>query len=194
MLNVAPDRRGLMPDDALARMKEFKSAIDQTSSEDLAAGKKITASNVRGNDPRFAAENLIDGKNETYWASDDNVTSASFEVDLGGGVEFNVVRIEELIELGQRVSEYKLDAFTDGTWREIGRGKTIGHKKLDRVPKVRASKVRLTITKSLACPVIRAFGLHLDTVSPAEFFEPASANKEVVRGTRATSRPRNPSN
>jgi alpha-L-fucosidase len=191
MLNVAPDRRGLFPDDALARMKEFKSALDQTFSKDLAAGKKIAASNVRGNDPKFAAENLLDGKNETYWATDDNVTNASVEVDLGGEVEFNVVRIEEVIELGQRVGEYKIEAFADGSWREIGGGKTIGHRKLDRVPKISASKVRLTIVKSRACPVIRSFGLHLDTVSPAEFFEPALANKELVRGTRATSRQSN---
>jgi alpha-L-fucosidase len=188
MLNVAPDRRGLFPDDALARMKEFKSAIDQIFSNDLAAGRKIAASNVRGNDPKFAAENLLDGKNDTCWATDDNVTNASVEIDLGGEVGFNVVRIEEMIELGQRVSEYKIEAFANGAWRDIGGGKTIGHCKLDRVPKIKASKVRFTITRSRACPMIRSFGLHLDAVSPKEFFEPALANKEVVRGARAATR------
>ena len=93
--------------------------------------------------------------------------------------------MEEPIELGQRVAEYKVEAFANGEWKQISSGKTIGHKKLDRVPKLKANKIRLTITKSLAAPAIRAIGVHLDTVSPPEYFEPKLANKEVAKGTRA---------
>jgi alpha-L-fucosidase len=189
MLNVAPDKRGLFSDECLARLREFHDALKKIFGTDLAAGKKATASNVRGNDSKFAAENVLDGNNETYWATDDDVTTPTIEIDLGGDVEFNVIRTEEMISLGQRVAEYKLEALVDGNWKQIGGGKTIGNRKLDRVPRTKASKIRLTITKSRACPTIRAIGVHLDGVSPPEVFEPALANKEVVRGTRATTRP-----
>src|SRR5207244_2752562 len=118
-------------------------------------------------------------------STDDDVITPSIEIDLGGDVEFNVLRYEEMISLGQRVAEYQVEAFVDGQWKQIASGKTIGNRKLDRVPKLKASKIRLTITKALASPAIRSIGVHLDTISPAEYFEPAMANMEIARGTRA---------
>jgi alpha-L-fucosidase len=94
-----------------------------------------------------------------------------------------------MISLGQRVAEYKVEAWDEATkgWRPVSQGTTIGYRKLDRFPKVRASKVRLTIVKTLACPTIKSFGVHLDTVSAPESFEPAKAKAEYQR----TARPRN---
>lgn len=96
-------------------------------------------------------------------------------MDLGGEREFNVVRSEEAVALGQRVEEYRIDAWTGGAWKQVAQGTTIGYRKLDRFPKVKASKVRLIILTSLAPPAIRSFGVHLDAISPAESFEPANA-------------------
>ena len=77
-----------------------------------------------------------------------------------------------MISLGQRVQRYRVEAWSGGTWQTVVEGTTIGHRKLDRIQRVRASKVRLTILQARACPVIRSFGLHLDTVSPpASFLE-----------------------
>ncbi len=181
LLNVAPDRRGQFSDETVQRLHEFRAALDKIFGTDLAAHKQASASNVRGNDPAFGAAMAVDGDKQTYWATDDGVTSASLEVDLGGEAEFNVVRTEEAIQLGQRVQEYKIEARSQasGDWKTIVNGTTIGHCKLDRFPKTKASKLRLTIVKALACPTIRTFGAHLDTVSPPESFEPASALAEV---------------
>jgi alpha-L-fucosidase len=119
----------------------------------------------------------VDGRKDTYWATDDGVTSASLEVNLGAETELNVIRTEEVIQLGQRVQEYKVEIWNDasGAWNSIVQGTTIGHCKLDRFPRVKTSKLRLTIVKALACPTIRSFGAFLDTVSPPESFEPAKA-------------------
>ena len=109
------------------------------------------------------------------------MTTATLEVDLGGEQEFNVVRLEEMLTLGQRVAEYKIEAWNDGSknWQELNHGFTIGYRKLDRFPKVKASKVRLTILQARACPTIKSFGVHLDTISSDDSFEPAKANMEV---------------
>ncbi len=181
MLNVAPDRRGKFSDASLVRLREFRAALDSIFKRDFAAGRPATATNVRGNDPAFGAGAAVDGDKATYWATDDGVTTASLEVDLGSEVEFNVIRTEEMISLGQRVERYRVE-IPDGTgWRTIAQGSTIGYRKLDRIPKVKAAKVRLTILAARACPTIRGFGLHLDTISPAESFEPANANAEYMR-------------
>lgn len=187
LLNVAPDKRGLFSDESVKRLHEFHDALQKIFGTDFAVGKTATASNVRGNDPAFGADKAVDGDKDTYWATDDGVTNATLEVDLGAEQEFNVVRLEEMITLGQRVAEYKIDAWDDAakTWKELNHGSTIGYRKLDRFPKVKSSKVRLTILRARACPAIKSFGVHLDTISPPEDFEPEKANFEVKAGTRA---------
>jgi alpha-L-fucosidase len=186
LLNVAPDKRGLFSDESVARLHEFHAALQKIFGTDFAAGKKATASNVRGNDPTFGPAMALDGDKQTYWATDDGVvTNATLTVDLGGEKEFNVVRLEEMISLGQRVAEYKLEAWDEGKWKELNHGSTIGYRKLDRFPKTKASRVRLTILQSRACPAIKSLGVHLDTVSPPDSFEPRNANLEIRPGTHA---------
>src|SRR5579862_736720 len=187
LLNVAPDKRGLFSDESVQRLHEFHDALGKIFGRDFAAGKKATASNVRGNDPAFGADKALDDDKNTYWATDDGITNATLEVDLGGEQTFNVVRLEEMITLGQRVAEYKIEAWDDDSqnWKELNHGFTIGYRKLDRFPKTKSSRVRLTILRSLACPTIKSFGIHLDTVSPPRYFEPDRANFEVKSGTRA---------
>ncbi len=183
LLNVAPDRRGLFSDDSVARLRQFHAALEKIFGTDLAAGRNASATSVRGRDPGFGPDKALDGKKETYWTTDDDVTTGSLTVDLGSEAEFNVTRLEEMIGLGQRVQEYKIEAWsaTTSAWKPLVQGTTIGYRKLDRFPKVTASKLRLTILKSLACPAIKSFGVHRDTVSPPESFEPVNALAEYKR-------------
>jgi alpha-L-fucosidase len=187
LLNVAPDKEGRFSDDSVNRLQEFHHAVQTIFGTDYAAGKTAVASNVRGNDPAFGPDKTLDGNSKTYWATDDGVTNGWIEVNLGGEKQFNVIRTEEMIGLGQRVAEYKLEVWDDAAkdWKEVNHGYTIGYRKLDRFPTVKASRVRLTILKSRACPTIKSIGVHLDTISPPESFEPANANLEVKPGTRA---------
>ncbi len=66
----------------------------------------------------------------------------------------HVVTMEQ-ISLGERVLEYVLEAESRGRWIELARGTAIGHKKIDTFPAVKASRIRLTITRSVEKPVIR---------------------------------------
>jgi alpha-L-fucosidase len=180
LLNVAPDRRGLFSDESLARLKEFRAALDTIFGTNLAAGKSIVAANVRGGDSFYGPERMLDDDKTTYWATDDGIAMSSFEVDLGSEQDFNVIRMEEAIALGQRVLQYEVQVSgvaDAGAWRSIVQGTTIGYRKLDRFPRLTASKIRVTIQKSLASPVLRGFGVHLDTISPPDSFLPANALK-----------------
>lgn len=162
LLNVPLNKDGLVPDADAQRLRELHAAIQKMTATDFAAGKPAIASNVRGNDPAFGSDKALDGDPKTYWATDDGVTNATLEVDLGGGKTFNVVRMEEAISLGQRVQKYEVEAFIKGEWKQVSSGTAIGHRKLDRFPPVTASKVRLTILAARACPAISGFGVHLD--------------------------------
>ena len=62
--------------------------------------------------------------------------------------------MQEYIPLGQRVQEFSVEAFVDGSWKELAKATTIGYKRILRLPTTTASKLRFTINKAKACPVI----------------------------------------
>jgi alpha-L-fucosidase len=154
LLNIPPDRRGLIHEHDVERLNELAVVLEKTFASDLACGKPATADNVRGGDPRFGSARLTDGDRATYWAADDDVRRATVEVDFGKPVEFDRVRIQEHIELGQRVAEFTVEARVDGQWQEIGQGFTIGARRILRTPRVTADRLRVNLTNCLACPTL----------------------------------------
>lgn len=154
LLNFPVDTRGLIHEKDVEQIMKLAEAVKADFAVNLAQGKKAEASNVRGNSKKYKAGNVTDGNPETYWATDDQVTEASVTIDLGMETEFNRFLVQEYIPLGQRIKSFTLEIFTGGEWKEIDRQTTIGRKRILRFPNVTASKVRLNITGSKACPVI----------------------------------------
>jgi len=161
LLNLPPDKRGLIHENDVQRLGEFRKALNAIFDENLAAGAKATASNVRGGDPAFAADKITDGDPETYWTTDDWTASPMVEFDLGKECTFNVAELAEYIKIGQRIAQFVLEVPDGAGWKEFARGTTVGYKRLLRFDTVTASKVRLRILDSRVCPTLSGFGLYL---------------------------------
>jgi alpha-L-fucosidase len=162
LLNLPPDRRGRIHESDERSLRGFRRLVDATFSVDLARGARARASSVRGGDARFAAANVLDGKRDTYWATDDAVTTPELVLDLDRAVTFNVMSLREHLPLGQRVEDWALDAWAKGAWHEVARGTAIGSRRLWRGDEVTTDRVRLRITKSPVCPAIAELSLHLE--------------------------------
>lgn len=100
LLNVPPDRRGLVHETDLASLEGLPGWCARPSKTNLAAKAGITASSVRGNHRRFDPRNLLDGDPESYWASDDAATNPEITLDFGRPVRFNLLRPRERLPLG----------------------------------------------------------------------------------------------
>jgi alpha-L-fucosidase len=161
ILNIPPDRRGQIHEKDAQALRQWRKILDATFAVDLARDAKATAGNTRGNDPRFAPGNVVDGNRETYWATDDATTTAELVLDLGKPVTFNVVRVREYLPLGQRVDAIALDSWDGQAWKEFATATSIGNQRLLRTPSLTTSKVRLRVTKAAACPAISEVGLFL---------------------------------
>jgi len=164
LLNVPPDRRGRIHERDEESLRGFGRRLEAIFGRDLAQGATATASNVRGGDPRFGAANVLDGRRDTYWTTDDGITTAELVLELGRAVTFGVVSLSEHLPLGQRVEGWALDAWTEGAWRELGRGEAIGSRRLWRGDVVTTDRVRLRITKAPVPPAIAEVSLHLEPV------------------------------
>jgi len=160
LLNFPVMPSGLINDKDVAAARGFAKTVKYAFATNLSANKPATASNVRGGDKRFGAPNATDDNPETYWATDDSVSSASLEINLGRPVRFNRFVAGEYIKLGQRVKAFAVDAWIDGGWKELSAATTVGYKRILRFRTVTASKVRLRITAAKGCVLIAGTGVY----------------------------------
>jgi alpha-L-fucosidase len=154
LLNFPVDQRGLIHEKDVEQVMKLANVLKQDFANNLAKGKKFTATNTRGNSSTYSVDNVNDNNKETYWATDDNVTSASITIDLGTETEVNRFLAQEYIALGQRVQKFTLEAMVNNSWKEIASETTIGYKRILRFPTVKTSQLRFNITHSKACPLI----------------------------------------
>ncbi|MEZ4771830.1 MAG: alpha-L-fucosidase [Bacteroidia bacterium] len=160
LLNFPVDQRGLIHPADSARIIELADVIRRDFATDLAKGKKVETSTARGGSSKFGGNNITDANTETYWTTDDGVTSASLTIDLGGETEFNRVVLQEYIRLGQRVDSFTVDAKEGGEWKTLANQTTIGYKRILRLPNTLATHVRITIVSAKACPLISNVGIY----------------------------------
>jgi len=165
LLNVPPDRRGLIQEADAESLRGFGRIMNATFGRNLAQGARVKASNVRAGNRQFHPAHLLDDKPGSYWATDDNVSEAEVLFELRNTVSFDLVRLRETIALGQRIGAFTVEYWKDGAWSTFGAGTSIGSCRILRSPQtVSSNRLRLKITESAACPALSEFGLFAMTV------------------------------
>lgn len=165
LMNVSPNADGLIDDDTVSRLKEFKAWVDALHTNDLARSGKVSAESVRGQARRFGPEQVADGNFDTYYATDDGVTNAVIEVDLGRVQQVGGFILQEYIPLGQRVDGYTIECLVGGKWVSVFTGRKIGYQRIILAGRASVANikfpetdgVRLKIDQALACPLISTF-------------------------------------
>ena len=150
VLGVAPDRRGLLPDADVQRLKEFGAALRQRY------GNNLAERHVRSNAEQDLA---LDGNPDTFWSAPAGSHHAALEVSFDTPITFDHALTMEWLNAGQHVQKYSVEVYREGKWLEVVRGEAIGHKKIDAFPPVSASRVRLNILSSSGEAHIREFQL-----------------------------------
>jgi len=161
-LNLPPDRRGQINEHDVQSLREFRRILDETFATNLAAEAKASASNVRGQAKKFAPANLVDGRRDTFWTTDDAERTPELTFEWNHPVHFNVVDLREYLPLGQRVEAFALDQWKDGQWVEFSRGTSIGNRRLLRDDYVTTDRVRLRITQAPVCPALSEVGFYAE--------------------------------
>ena len=133
LLNIPPDKRGLIHEIDAARIKEFGAYIKQTF-----------------------AKSYIANLNKTWRAT----AGESREFEIKKGAKVNTLLLQEDIAEGQRVESFLVECFEGDEWRELCTGTTIGYKRLLRFDDCHAERLRITITQTRATANIKSVGLY----------------------------------
>ena len=151
LLNIGVDRRGLVNEHDAQRLREFKRALDAEFGQEVRP-VSVKASHTRGRG--FEATQVLDDKLNTYWATPENVTNATLDLDFGREVEFNRLLLQENIALGQRVKKFSLQVWNGTAFIEAARATTIGYKRILRFPTVKTRRARLVVEDAKTGPTI----------------------------------------
>ena len=154
LLNLPPDRRGQRHERDVASLRGFKQIMDATFGRNLADGASISASNVRGDDPRWRPHCVLDDDRQTYWATDDDVTTASLTLHFADPVRFNIVSMREFLPLGQRIDDWLIETWDGASWQLFAQGTGISARRIVRGEHRVTGALRVTFSNAAACPAI----------------------------------------
>ena len=154
LLNIPPNKNGLVSDADVKNLKEWKSKFDATFNDNKLKGATVKSANG------VNAASVIDDKFETYFTTKGNDSTTSIEFNLKSSATFNVLMLQENITKGQRVEKFTAEYFKDGAWHTFTEGTTIGYKRLLKFDNTTADKIRINITASRANPTLSEAGLY----------------------------------
>ncbi len=157
LLNVPPDKRGLIHESDAAAMREMRRILEATFGASAAAGAKAKA-DTRA--PGHGAELILDGDPASYWQAEPEAEAAVITLRLAKTGTFDCAMLQEAIGVGQRIEAFRLESRQGETWTGFARGTTVGAKRLLRFAPVTTDAIRIIIEQSRLNPTLAAFGLH----------------------------------
>ena len=161
LLNFPPDRRGLIhPTDSLNAVS-FHLRVQKELADNLLSSAKVSASDERGG--QFKVRAVTDGKYDTYWATNDGVTTADLTFTFSQPTKMNRVMIQEYIPLGQRVKSFVVEYKKGDQWLSVKCNEettTVGYKRLLRFEMIETEELRIRFTDARACLCINEVGAY----------------------------------
>jgi alpha-L-fucosidase len=120
ILNLPPDRRGLLHEQDVAALRAWKELKDQAFAVNLAEDA------------------------DSYWHS----SIATLQIAFPNSRQVSYIVLQEDIRLGQQVEAFTVEAQIGNQWKRIGKGTTIGHKRILPITPVETNALRITITEA----------------------------------------------
>lgn len=166
ILNVAPNRDGLIDDNAVAALKEIGKTWKNEGALPMipAYSNPIISSNLAKKKPANASWSddmwIMDFANDdnftTSWQSNATIKNPWYEVVFEKDITFNTIVIAES---HSNINKYRLEYKENGKWKPILTGTEEGRIKIHRFNSRKGSSVRIWIDGSKETPDIAEFGV-----------------------------------
>ena len=143
LLNIPPNREGLLSDQDVASIIGFRKILNETFATNFA----------RGN----VASSLTDKKLNTFILLKAN---QPLVIDFKKPVEIDRAMLQENIATGQRIVKALIEYWDGTTWEKLDEFTTVGYKRLLRFDVHTTQKIRLTILESKGIVQLAEIGFY----------------------------------
>lgn len=150
-LNVPPDRRGRIHEEDKKSLSGFRALLDELYSRNFASGARAEASSSTNG---YGAKWVLDRKRATYWAAGPKDAQPSVTLKLPETSTFDVIRLAEPVQLGQRIRKFRVDVREDGRFVKWVEGSSVGARVILKGKPVTTDEVRVVLEDSKAVPAL----------------------------------------
>lgn len=167
ILNVAPNRDGLLDDNTLAALKEIgklwnnKGPLPQLPPADapiISPNLALhQAANSSWSDDMWIMDFANDDNFNTEWRSNPTVKKPWYEIEFDRDKAFNTIVIAEK---QSNIKKYKLKYCLNGVWKTIFSGENDKKIKIHRFDRVWGGKIRMSIESYRTTPSIAEFEVY----------------------------------
>ncbi len=171
ILNVAPNKDGLIDDNALEALKVIgKNWSNAGPLEQLPAlDAPIISSNLATNKPTNSSwsddMNIMDFANDdrysSSWVSNHTVKQPWIEIDLKKATGFNAISITES---NPNIKKYRIEYFSNGSWKTLLEGDVSKNVKVHRFASVKGSKIKIHILEARRRVSISEIGVYNEKI------------------------------
>lgn len=164
LLNLPPDKRGLIHENDARRMAELGQVIRTVFDQNLASGALAVAEESL--DDNHNAMRMLDGNKDSYWRPREGTERAVIDIDLKSVRTFDTIVLQEHIRSGQRIEKLRIEVLEDDTWKPLAGCTIVGYKRILTFDKTTARQIRLVIEESRWCPTISGFEVYNNEGNP----------------------------
>ena len=140
LLNIPPNREGKFPDKDVSVLREVGKRVRETYQNNLF-------------DKATGPKEVLDNNDDTYITLDKG--SEGIIISTPSPVTINRLAIrEDVASRGERVVRHAVDAYINGSWKEIMQSTNIGFRRILRFPEITTDKIRIRVLESRLVPAI----------------------------------------
>lgn len=160
LLNVCPDKNGLIPAQDVEVLKQFKALRESAFRNNMIQNASISASSQMGASNKFSVKNCLDGDPETFWTTKVAISDAELIIELNDAISPKYLIMQEYIKNGQRIKSFTIEGWNGSSWQLLGEGTTVGHKRILPLNSVSCSKFRISVKGLRSCPQLSTIELY----------------------------------
>lgn len=152
LLNIPPTKEGLFHENDEKRLSEIGDYLRKAFADNILSQADVS---YNGRDIK---SKILDDSYKEYFVADDSFDSiiAKWNAPITIG---NIV-LKENITKSQRVENFNIEAFIDGSFQKIYENTVIGYKRIIRLDNIKTQCLKINITDSRTEPTLSFIGVY----------------------------------
>ncbi len=158
LLNLPPDKDGLIPAPDVKRLQELGDYLRTTYAHNLAENAAFSASDAENGHEAACAKTP---GYDRYYKAKDGVTAADVSLTFLQPTTVSQVVLQENIRLSQRIEKFALIGMAEnGEETTLYTGTTVGYKRIAKFAPVSVKRLVVRVLDSRVCPTFLFIGLY----------------------------------